>query len=107
MAIHWVPEMDSALREEFEKGSNLELIGAVVGVAPNTARRRASALGLQRPKRTPKPFKNSDGRTASEQKFAELLANGASVAEAGDQAGYASGNAVMQRIRAKLGWQAV
>ena len=107
MGIHWSPEMDAALREEFAKGTQLSIIGDVIGVAPNTASKRARELALERPAKPQRPQKMPRPRDEREMRFADLLAGGASPQAAANRLGYANGNSVLQRIRSKLGWQAV
>lgn len=105
--VNWTPEMDLVLIEGFADYVALHLIADQIGVAKGTAHRRVHELRLTRP---PKPRKDRSKSTAAgsrELQFADLLADGVPPDLAGDMLGYTSGNAVLQRIRAKLGWQAV
>tara|TARA_Y100001947_G_scaffold27665_2_gene21211 strand:+ start:289 stop:615 length:327 start_codon:yes stop_codon:yes gene_type:complete len=108
MAVHWFPEMDEVLRARLSQGVHMEDIGVEIGVAANTARKRCRELSLPYPRRQPaKPKAPKSKREPLEMKFADLLADGIPPKTAGEMLGLASGNSMMQRIRSKLGWQAV
>lgn len=104
--IVWSEDMDAKLRQRRAEGEPFYLLADEIGVAEGTARRRAKALGISTErlvatKPVKKPCEPKEGE------FADLLAEGFSPQEAGDRLGYARGNSVLQRIRGKLGWQAV
>lgn len=105
--IQWTQEMDGALREGLRRGWTLAAIAENVGVAEGTARRRADELGLERPKRQRKAATVRAPRVTMEMRFAEYLAQGHPPKVAGDLVGCARGNSMLQRIRSKLGAQAV
>lgn len=96
--------MDHVLKTKFTKGVALIEIADEIGVARATAKKRVVELNLERPKKADElilgPY------IPKELRFAQYLADGNSTDAAGWKAGYASGNAVLQRLRSKLGWQA-
>ena len=104
--IEWTGEMDAALRDGLRAKFGMVYVAEDIGVAEGTARRRARELGIAPARRLP-VLPRKSGRPVRELLFADLLAEGLSASEAGDRLGYACGNAVLQRIRSKLGPQAV
>jgi hypothetical protein len=111
--IEWTPEMDEMLRRGVANDELLDIIAAEIGVAPNTARKRLNQLGIaRRSHRYRQPSKIQKPEPIGpviprELLFAELLSQGYQTDQAGWLAGYTNGNAQLQRIRKKLGDQAV
>jgi hypothetical protein len=104
----WTVDMDAALRHGFEVGQPNWMIADIIGVGDGSIRNRAKTLGLRKPCAIRSNAKErKPTRVDNELRFADMLADGFSPQQAGDALGYASGNSVLQRIRAKLGWQAV
>lgn len=103
--VNWTPEMDATLIECIERRETVLIASDIIGVADGTARKRAKQLGLKFERTPAKPKKPA--KQSMEMAFCDLLADGVEPGIAGDMLGYASGNSVFQRIRSKLGWQAV
>jgi hypothetical protein len=103
--------MDAVLTEGWLSGQNTEYVAEQIGVSTRTAGTRASQLGLVHPKSVlknrgkPKPYIYP--KIPKELRFAQLLSEGHSTEQAAHILGYVRGNSVLQRIRDKLGWQAV
>jgi hypothetical protein len=111
--VEWTPEMDDALRRGVANDDLFEIIAEDIGVSHYTLRKRLDQLGIvrrsHRPKTLPKNIKPTimGPIIPAELLFAQLLSEGYPTDQAGWLAGYTNGNAQLQRIRKKLGDQAV
>lgn len=111
-SIVWSPDMDQVIHDNWENPNiSRQEIADKIGVALNTAQRRAKKLGYSRkPGRPAKPIPYDRPQYPKEMQFAQLLAEGKSLEKIASIMGYnsrKSASATLNKIRTKLGWQAV